>query len=169
MRLIRGQYPLIMKKTLLSVLLLLFLSLTASAQSESFMALKSKFKGSDNVFCFRAGGGLLARAALLASGEDEINDAIKRIHDIQLMVVSKDAFREKRVTVAGYRRLLVKDNYSELLRARDKGDDVTIYIRPDSHGNNLYLILVEEPHEVVAIHFEGHLDPKAILNATDVL
>jgi hypothetical protein len=111
---------------------------------------------------------LLARAALWASGETEINDAIKRIHNIQLMVVSKDAFREKRVTVAGYKRVLAKDHYSELLHAKDGGDDVTVYIKPAGSRNNLYMILVEEPDEVVAIHFEGYVDPTAILNATEV-
>jgi hypothetical protein len=156
-----------MKKTLLFVWLLLF-SIAAQAQSESFTALKSKFKGSENVFCFGSGGGLLARAALWASGETEINDAIKRIHNIQLMVVSKDAFREKRVTVAGYKRVLAKDHYSELLHAKDGGDDVTVYIKPAGSRNNLYMILVEEPDEVVAIHFEGYVDPTAILNATEV-
>ena len=158
-----------MKKTLLSIGLLLLCSLASQAQSESFMALKSKFRGDENVFCVGAGGGLLARAALWASGETEINDAIKRIHDIQLIVIPKEAFREKRVTVAGYKRVLAKDHYSELLHAKDGGDDVTIYIKPAGHRNNLYMILVEEDDEVVAIHFEGYVDPNAALKASDLM
>ena len=150
-----------MKRILLSLALVLSL-LTARAQSDSFMALKEKFSGSSDVFCFGTNG-FWARAALWATGEHEFNDAVRRIDNIQLIVVPMEAFRKKGVTVSGYKRVLHKDDYAELVRFRDDGEEVTVYLKDSGQRNNCYLVLVEEPGEFVAIHFEGYIDPNVLM------
>lgn len=98
-------------------------------------------------------------------GEHEFNDAIKGIRSIDLITVPKSAFGQAEVTVSGFKKVLKEDSFDELARVKDCGDDVTLYIRSTKSRNNRYIILIEQPEEVVVIELTGQIDPDFLLNS----
>ncbi len=152
-----------MKKTIIPTLLaLLFLSASAFAQSESFNTLKNKFSGEDDVHHF-AVSGFFARSVLWMADEHEIFDAIKDVKVIRLIVIPRDAFKAQEVTLNGFKKVLKGDGFEELVRVKDSGDDVTLYLQSPDKKKDRYMILVEDNNEIVAIEIKGSIDPKFLL------
>ncbi len=152
-----------MKKIALSILLALLLASTSTfAQSESFFILKEKFAGERDVHHF-AVSGFLARTVLWMADEHEFYNAIKEVRNIRLIVIPKDAFKSQEVTVNGFKKVLQNDGFEELLRVKDNGDDVTLYLQSASKKKDRYFVIVEERDEVVAIELKGLIDPDFIV------
>lgn len=151
-------------KTLFAYLALcLLFATTTMAQSDSFLTLKEKFSGSHDVFCFGTNG-FLARTVLHLAGEHEFTHAVKDIHSIRLITVPMEAFRQQRVTLPGFKHVLSKDAFEELASVKDGSDHVTVYLKSTKDRDNRYMVLVEEPDEVVVIEIQGYIDPNLILN-----
>jgi len=152
-----------MRTIALGIILTLMITTSALSQSESFTALQEKFSGLEDVHSFKAGG-FLARTVLWFAGEHEIVKAIREINNISVITVPASAFAARGVTVPGYKKILQKDSFEELARAMDHGDHITLYLKSTQSRNNRYMLLIEEPGEIVAIEFSGYVDPTKILN-----
>ncbi len=152
-----------MKKIILSTFIaLLFASASAFAQSESFVTLKDKFSGEDDVHHF-AVSGFFARSILWMADEHEFYDAIEEVKTIRLIVIPREAFEAQDVTLNGFKKVLMKDGFEELVRVKDNGDDVTLYLQSSPKKKDRYFVIVEESNEIVAIEIKGSIDPEFIL------
>lgn len=150
-------------KKLIAVLFLVTLAFNLSiAQSKSFLTLKDTFGGEKDVYSFKASGGL-ARLALRIAGEDEWQDAISEVQNVRFIVVPKEAFRERKLTVNGFRKLAKSHGFEELARIQNHGDDVHILLQAGKNdNNNRYLVLVNEPDEFIAFEIKGYINPEKI-------
>ena len=153
-----------MKPTGLSIIILLFISVSAFPQSKSFYTLKETFSGSKDVYSFHASG-FLARTALWIAGEHEFTNAIKEVKDIYVIVIPKEAFETQQVTLHGFRKLTSNDSFEELAHVRDHGDDITLLIQGGKKDkNNRYLILIDSDQDIVVVEVKGFIDPGLLLN-----
>lgn len=152
-----------MRTFAICVILSVLFTSSLLAQSDSFLALKNKFSDSEDVYCFSTNG-FLARTVLWMAGEHEFTDAVKHIDRIRLIVVPKASFRSKGVTLAGFRHILNEDSFEELANVKDHGDNVSLYLKSTPRRDNRYMVLVEQPDEVVVIEIQGYIDPNLILN-----
>ena len=150
------------------ILALTCCSFLATAQYSSFQTLRNKFGGKEDVFSISTSG-FFARTVLWMAGEHDFRKAIKDIHQIRFITIPKKAFREQKVTVAGFKKLVLKDEYEELTSVRDHGDDVTLYIQTGKRDkNNRYFLLIDEKDEVVAMEIKGYVDPDFMVHQASV-
>ena len=151
-------------KPITTLLLILLLSTIGFSQSKSFITLKEKFSGRSQVVSLHTSG-FLARAVLKMAGEHEFVHAIKDIKHIRLMVIPKEAFKDRGVTLNGFKKFAKKDSFQEVAHVRDHGDDVTLLMQSSYKSNdNRYLLLVDDDNEVVAIEVKGYIDPQLMLS-----
>lgn len=155
-----------MKAISTSVILLVLLTSTSFAQSESYITLREKFRGEKDVVAFRASGGL-TRTILWFAGERDFKNALDQVDDIRVIVIPKRAFRANDVTLNGFKKIAERDTFEEIVRVRERGDDVTLmmqksYTRKHSPSYNRYLLLVDGGDEVVVMEIKGYVDPDLI-------
>jgi hypothetical protein len=150
-----------MKKINTTLLFVFVVSTVALSQSNSFVTLKKKFLGEKDVFAFGTSGGL-ARLALRIAGEHEWQEAISDVRSIRFIVIPKEAFRERNLTVNGFRKFALSDGFQELARIYQPGDDVHILLQQGKKDNNRYLVLVNEPNEFIAFEVNGYINPEKI-------
>lgn len=145
-----------------TILLLIAFAITGVphtiAQSKSFQALGHKFSSTDNVHTFTTSG-FLARTVLWLAGENAFRKDIKKIRTIRIMSIPTSAFPERQVSVEGFKTVLLKDQYNALVQVREHGKEVTVYIQsPKTSSLNRYLMLIQNPEEVVAVELTGYID-----------
>lgn len=143
--------------------MVLLLSSTAIAQSNSFQALREKFRGERDVVALHASGSF-ARTILWIAGEKDFKDAISDVDDIRFIVIPKKAFRANAVSLNGFKKIAREDAFEELARVNDHGDDVTLmmqtsYSKKHDTKDNRYLVVVESSNEVVVMEIKGYIDP----------
>jgi hypothetical protein len=155
-----------MRSTFSALLLVFIACVSAFSQSNGFEILRNKFQGKNDVFCISTSG-LLARCALLVSGEHDFKKAIKDIDAIRLITIPKSAFHDEQVSVKGFKNILAKADYEQLTSVRDHDDDVTLYVQSGKNNNNMYLLLVDSRDDVVAIEIEGYIDPQIMLRESN--
>jgi len=154
-------------KTLVTAFVL-FVSFSVSvAQSDSFITLRQKFSGQEDVFSFGTNG-FFARTILWMAGEHEFTNAVKDIKSIRLITIPKESFKHEGVSVNGFKNVLAKDSFEQLAQVKEDGDDITIYMQSTKLKNNRYMILVEERDEVVAIEISGYIDPNLLLECNNL-
>ena len=149
-----------------AIILVVFLTAVSAsiAQSHSFQALENKFSSTDEVYSFETSG-FLARTVLWLAGEHEFNRAIKQVKHIRLISIPKSAFAEQGLSVEGFRKVLNNDAYEELANVREHGDQVSVYLQPMKRSSsNRYLVLIDNPDEVVAVEIKGHIDISLLNN-----
>src|SRR5690348_477945 len=117
-----------MKHFTATVLFLLLATALVLAQSKSYITLREKFAGEKDVFSFRFSGGF-ARLAMRIAGEYEFYDAIRDVQNVRFIVIPKNAFHEKRVSLSGFKKIAKGDGFEELAHIRDHGDDVEILLQ----------------------------------------
>jgi hypothetical protein len=150
-----------MKFLTTSALLLTILTSTAFAQSNSYVALREKFRGEKDVIALHASGAF-ARTILWVAGEKDFKDAIEDVDDIRFIVIPKRAFRANDVSVKGFKKIALKDSFEEVARVKDHGEDVTLMMQTSytkKHGHNRYLLIVDNNDEVVVMEIKGYIDP----------
>jgi hypothetical protein len=145
-----------------ATLLLVLVVVAASAQSKSFITLREKFAGEKEVYAFRFSGGF-ARLALRIAGEHDFYDAIRDVKSVRFIVIPKNAFHEKRLSLSGFRKFAKEDGFEEVANIRDHGDNVDILVQPGKNdNNNRYLVLIDDGGEVVAVEMKGYINPEEI-------
>lgn len=148
-----------MKLLTTSVAILAFTITTTFAQSNSYQALREKFRGEKEVIALHASGSI-ARTILWVAGENDFKDAIEDVKDIRFIVIPKSAFRANDVSVDGFKKIAKKDAFEELARVKDHGDDVTLMMQTSyKQKHNRYLLVVESDDEVVVMEIKGYIDP----------
>lgn len=150
-----------MKLLTTSVVLITLLTSTAIAQSNSYQALREKFRGEKDVVALHSSGAL-ARTILWVAGEKDFKDAISDVDDIRFIVIPKRAFRANDVSVDGFKKIAHEDSYEVLARVKDHGDDVTLMMQKSyskKHDQNRYLLVVESSNEVVVMEIKGYIEP----------
>jgi hypothetical protein len=148
-----------MKLLTTSAALLIITASTAFAQSNSYHALREKFRGEKDVVALHASGSL-ARTILWVAGEKDFKDAIEDVKDIRFIVIPKRAFRANDVSLDGFKKIAKKDSFEEVARVRDHGDDVTLLLQTSyKQKHNRYLVVVESDSEVVVMEIKGYIDP----------
>lgn len=157
-----------MKSKLVFVLVFLLAAVSGYSQSNSFQILKNKFRDHPDVHSFSLNG-WMGRMVLNLAGEYEFRDAIKDVKYMRLITVPRSAFSAQHVSVNGFKKLLKQDTYEELAFIRDRGDEISIYLREGNNNKNHYFVLIEEEREVVAIELKGYLDPKLLNPANTTL
>lgn len=153
------------KQTMRSLVVacLLVISGANVSQAQAFETLKQKFAGENNVFSISTAG-FFARTILMLGGEHEFKKTIRDIERVRLITIPKAAFRNQHVTVNGFRNVLAEDSFESLMRIRDHGDDVSIYLQPGKRTDrNRYFILIENDQDVVAMEIKGYLDPERLI------
>ncbi len=64
----------------------------------------------------------------------------------------------------GFKSLMKQDGFEDLAQIIDKGEVVTIFVQEGkSRAYNRYMMLIEEPSEIVAIELTGYLDPAKLI------
>lgn len=150
-----------MKK--LHIVLALAASITyGSAQSDSYITLKDTFKGGRDVHHFGVSGGF-CRMILALADEHEFRNAIMDVRNVKFIVIPKDEFNSRHLSLQGFKKILSQDNFHELANFRDHGDDVTFFIQETNRNKNRYFILVEENDDVVGIEIKGYVDPDKLV------
>ena len=145
------------------VVCLLVITGTGISQAQAFETLKEKFAGEDDVFSISTAG-FFARTILMLGGEHEFKKTIRDIERVRLITIPKSAFRKQDVTVNGFRHVLAEDSFESLMRVRDHGDDVSIYIQSGKRTDrNRYFILIESDHDVMAMEIKGYIDPGRLM------
>ena len=153
-----------MKRTVVFAVFLLAAISESGAQSESFRTLEKKFSSDENVFTFSTSG-VFARAVLWLAGEHEFKSAIKQVKNIRLITIPATAFGQNKVSVTGFKKIVAEDAYEELALVRDRGEEVTLYVQSLKNSSfNRYLILIDNPEEVVAVEIKGYIDPSLLNN-----
>jgi len=137
-----------MKKPLFLFGFALFMTISASAQSDSYQTLKDTFKGGDDVFSISVNG-MLCRTALRLADEHEFCNAITDIQNIRVIVIPAKEFRRKDLSVGGFKKILKDDSFKELATVRDSGDDVSIFLQENSKNRDRYFFLIDEGDEVI--------------------
>ena len=151
-----------MKRTIVLVAFLLAGISESGAQSESFQALQKKFSSNESVFTFSTSG-VLARTVLWLAGEHEFKRAIKQVKSIRLITIPATAFEQNKVSVAGFKKVVAEDAYEQLALVRDRKDEVTLYVQALKNSSvNRYLILIDNPEEVVAVEIKGYIEPNLL-------
>jgi ASC-1-like (ASCH) protein len=152
-----------MKKICLFTLITLMIaSVSLFAQSKSYVTLKDKFVGEEDVHHF-AVSGFFARSILWLADEHEFYSAIKDVKNVRLIVIPKEAFKAQDVTLNGFKKILKKDGFEELVPVKDSGDDVTLYHQVSPNKKDRYFVIIEENKEIVAMEIRGYIDPEFIL------
>jgi len=143
------------------IILFVFIAGVAQAQSKSYQILKDNFSGQPDVHSF-AFSGWMGRLILNMAGEYEFKEAIKELKHVRFITIPQDEFRAQNLTVKGFKNVLKQDSFHELAFIRDKGEEVSIYLKEGNNNKNHYFVLVEEAQEVVAIEMKGYLDPQLL-------
>jgi hypothetical protein len=152
-----------MRKLLLSTMVLALMAGTAFGQSDSFNALRDRFKGKEQVESFSIGGFFVNLVIELANDETLNGDAFRNMGGMHLITIPKRHFQSAGLTLDGYRRYIRKeDGYEPLVEIRENGEHVSIYIKPIHDQQNRYLVLIDEADEVTAIEFKGYVDVEAL-------
>ncbi len=150
------------------IVVMLMIAASTIAQSNSYLALKEKFKDQPDVHSFSLSG-WVGRLVLNLAGEYEFKDAIKDLRHMRLMTIPRTEFDKQQVTVKGFKKVLRQDSFEELAFVRDDGEEITIYLHEGNNHKNHYFVLVEEEQEVIAIELKGYLDPKLLNPKTTTL
>jgi Domain of unknown function (DUF4252) len=155
-----------MKNRLLIVIVALMLSaFKVGAQSKSFMTLRGQFKDMEDVHTFNIGG-LFARWALSLADDNIHCNAVKHLGTVHLIIIPKEHFVSKGLSMRGYKRFIQKEDYfEELLNANENRERAALFVAPSTKNINRYLLLLESEDKVVAIEFTGDLDPTKFLQA----
>ena len=142
-------------------LLALLISASSFGQSNSYQALKSKFDDAPDVHSFNVNG-FFCRMVLGMAGEWEFKDAIRDVNHVRLITIPTEEFKAQGLSISGFKKLLIKDSFEELASVRDNGDVINFYLQTSGRKNR-YMILVQEPNEVVAIELKGDIDVNKLL------
>jgi hypothetical protein len=160
------QFPASSKKNItmknILTLMLVFSVASAFSQSKSFEILCEKFKGENDVTSVSVGGFLL-KTAIWLSGEKELRNEVGDIKSVRLINIPQREITRQNLHLSGFKKVLAKDNFEEVLLNKDKGELITVYICENQKASNLYFFLIEEADEVTAIEIKGHLDPRKII------
>ena len=149
-------------KTFPLAFLLIFVATSLMAQSNSYQTMKDTFKDGDDVHAFSVSG-FLARTILRMADEHEFSEAITEVKSIKLIIVPKEEFSTKKLTINGFKKILRGDSFQELANVRDNGDDVTFFIQENGKKSDRYFILLEDNDEVVAIVMTGNIDMDKVM------
>lgn len=149
------------KANLVLSLSVLLISTSLFGQSNSYQALKNNFNDRPDVHSFSVNG-FFCRMILGMTDEWDFKDAIKDVQHLSIITIPAEEFKARGLSVNGFKKLLKKDSFEELASVRDHGDDITFYLQ--STGNkNRYMIVVQEPDEVVVIEMKGSIDANLLL------
>ena len=136
---------------------------SAWAQSRSYNALKDNFKGQPDVHSFSVSG-WFGRMILNMAGEEEVRNAIQELKHVRLITIPQQEFANRNLTMKGFKSLMKQDGFEDLAQIIDKGEVVTIFVQEGkSRAYNRYMMLIEEPSEIVAIELTGYLDPAKLI------
>ena len=152
-----------MKKTatLLFASLLIISSTFVYSQSNSYQTLKDNFIDRPDVHSFGVSG-FFCRMVLGMAGEWEFKEAIKDVQHLRIITIPIQEFAARGLSVNGYKKLLRKDSFDELASVRDKGDDVAFYLQSTGKKNR-YMVVIQEPDEVVVVEMKGYVDINLLL------
>ena len=149
----------------IQVIVFVLASITlANAQSNSYQTLKNTFSDEPEVHSF-AFSGWMGRLVLDMVGNDELKDAIKDLNHVRFITIPHAVLDARNLSVNGFKKVLQQDFFEEIAYVRDRGEEVTIYLREtgnQQNRKNVYFVLVEEERDVVAIELRGLLDPQLL-------
>lgn len=148
-----------MKSFILSLVLMLTIS-AANSQHNSIRVLKDRFKGEADVHSFKLEG-FMARLALKFVDDTELKKAVSGIRSIEFITIPKEAFKQQRVSVGGYKKFLEENHYESLMEVKDNGEVVSFMLAPGK-SRDYYVVIVDNPREVVVFELKGHIDPAMI-------
>lgn len=150
-------------KYLLSFVLVTITYSSILAQSRSYNALKDNFKGQPDVHSFSVSG-WFGRMVLNMAGEEEVRNAIQELKHVRLITIPRQEFSNQNLTMKGFKLLMKHDGFEDLAQIIDGGEIVSIFVQEGkSRPHNRYLMLIEEPSEIVAIELTGYLDPAKLM------
>lgn len=145
------------------VIMLLAVSANSFGQSESFLTLKEKFADSGNVTSLKVGGFLIR--AVLWFGDEKETEGLRDISSIRLMNIPQHELASRNLKLSGFKKLLARDNFEEVVSVKEKGDLITVYVQDHGKSDNYYMMLVESDTEITAIEIEGDIDPAKLVDS----
>lgn len=150
-----------MKTYILSIFFLLTISV-ANSQHNSIRVLKDRFRGEADVHSFKLEG-LMARLALKIIDDHEFKEAISGVRSIEFITIPKEAFIQQRVSVSGYKKFLEENHFESLMEVKDNGEVVSFLLAPGKK-RDYYVVIVDNPREVVVFELKGYIDPAMLTN-----
>jgi hypothetical protein len=146
---------------------ILLIATSTFGQSNSYQALKNNFSDRPNVHNFNVNG-FFCRLVLGMAGEWEFKEAIEDVQQVRLITIPSEEFKAQGLSVNGFKKLLAKDSFEELASIRDNGDDVNFYLQSTGRKNR-YVILIQEPDEVVVVELKGSIDVNMLMDKNNTL
>lgn len=137
-----------------------------NAQSDSYRMLRSQFDDSPDVRSYRLRGLMIRLVAEIVEDEDErLAASLRDVKRVRLMIIPKEEFAQKGVTVSGFKSRLPKDKFELMGDFRDEGGSVAFYHRAEKRGKNCYFVIIDQDDEVVAIEMKGYIDPAVMVDS----
>lgn len=139
-----------MKKVLIAWIIVLLASTGLHAQ-ENFFEKFADRKGVTSVYISKRMFGMMKN---IDSGNVNLANVADKISGLQILSCeNKTVADELRKETAHINR---ENGYEELIRVREEGERVTIYVK-EGKKENEYVLLVDEPDEFVIILLNGQL------------
>lgn len=139
-----------MKKVLIAWIIVLLASTGLHAQ-ENFFEKFADRKGVTSVYISKRMFGMMKN---IDSGNINLANVADKISGLQILSCeNKTVADELRKETAHINR---ENGYEELMRVREEGERVTIYVK-EGKKENEYVLLVDEPDEFVIILLNGQL------------
>jgi hypothetical protein len=149
-------------KSVITFLFLVVLTISASAQSDSFLTFKQKLHGADELVSVSVNGFWLRTAIWIANEDEDLRGSLDGIQGVRFVHVPARELSSRNLKVKGFEKLLIRDGFEEVLRASDDGDKVAVFMQEGKH-ENLYFLLIEGDNEVTAIEINGYIDAEKIV------
>ena len=157
-----------MKRFTIVVVILLFSAFQGQAQSKSFEILKEQFKDAEDVHSFSIGG-FFCRTVLWMVGEEDFRDAIKELNHLRMITIPKENFRERKLTLNGFRKVLQSDHFVSLGTVKEDGEHLEIFLQENGNNRKRYFVLVEDADEIIGIEMKGEIDLNKLSPQKEVL
>ncbi|MCF8302034.1 MAG: DUF4252 domain-containing protein [Bacteroidales bacterium] len=155
-----------MKKLLVIVLLAVF-STTAFAHDPTFEKVYDKYKSYDGVVNFTVPGFIVRMALWFDDFEPEVEDFIRHIDKVKLIVVENDHLNARINFCREYSNALVETEMVEWLEVREDGEEVNIMARKDRRDNIREMVILVSGEENVMIYMKGRFTQEMFANMAD--
>ncbi len=140
-----------MKNTLITFLVAL--PILAFGQSNSIEDFYTKYKNNEDITALTLSGGMIKFAASFE--EDGNTKILDKIALVRLLMMSDNNLVSKK-EYHGFMKDIKKDAFDELIKIKEDGIDIDIFIREKGDTITDVLIMVKEENEFIMVSLEGN-------------
>lgn len=140
-----------MKRTYIITLLLTLCTAWSHAQ-ESFFDKYADMEGVTSVYISKT---MLSMMPDMQVNNANIGEIASKLDNIQILSCENKEIADKLRKETAH--ISTRNGYEELMRVRDKGEKVNIYLKKNKDGKKEFVLLSDEPEEFTIILITGNL------------